>query len=160
LAVLADDSDVTVVWILPTGSMEGHPRSLHAKLEPDDPNDHVELALHGPAVADSYGASTVETSGVAEVSWRAPKDDDDHRQFTEAPAVFFGPLAFQSADLVYAAHNVDGRVDVLRWVRDGGVTRIARFGFDDTWKGTRRPSPGSPGTRRAARSGWRRPRSG
>jgi hypothetical protein len=138
VALLADVSEDGVVWIIPAGTTEGQPRSLDAILEPDedDPNDRFELALHGPAVAYSYGASTAETTGTAEVSWRAPKDEDDDPHFSHPRAVFFGPLAFQSADVVYAAYNVEGQVNVLRWVKGGGVTRIARFGLDDTWEGT------------------------
>ncbi len=138
LALLASEPDDAVVWIMPAESVTGQPRSLSSGLEQDedDPTDHVHLALHGPAVAYSYGASTVETVGVAEVSWRPPKGEDDDPSFTDAPAVFFGPLALQSAEVVYAAYNVEGQVNVLRWVKDGGVTRIARFGLDDAWEGT------------------------
>ena len=52
------------------------------------------------------------------------------------PAVFHGPVAFRSDKEIFAAYNVEGQVNVRRHIRGQGVTRIARYGLDDTWQGT------------------------
>ena len=65
---------------------------------------------------------------------------DLHRDVTQhfeiPPVVFQGPIAFQGERILFAAYNVEGQVNLLRFVRGGGVTRIARFGLDDAREGT------------------------
>jgi hypothetical protein len=46
-----------------------------------------------------------------------------------------GPIAFQNDQVIFAAYNVEGQVRILRHARHGGITRIARFGVGEDWKG-------------------------
>jgi hypothetical protein len=46
-----------------------------------------------------------------------------------------GPIAFQNERVIFAAYNVEGQVNVLRHVRNGSFTRIARFGLGEDWTG-------------------------
>ena len=67
------------------------------------------------------------------MSWKEHQDDTLH--FVSAPAVFQGPIAFQSDQAIFAAYNVEGQVQILRYARHGGVTRIARFGVGEDGEG-------------------------
>lgn len=116
-------------WILPPGAREWDVRILVNVPVGDDAEDwHVYLSAHGKALA--YSMDDVS----ADVSWE--ENEDDSRHFETPPAVFQGPIAFQSGSVIFAAYNVEGQVNVLRYVRGGGVTRVARFGLDDASEGT------------------------
>jgi hypothetical protein len=67
------------------------------------------------------------------VSWEADKDEGN--SFVSPPGVFMGPIAFQNERVIFAAYNVEGQVNVLRHARNGGLTRIARFGVGEDWTG-------------------------
>jgi len=119
-------------WILPAGATAWDTRCLTTIPvgDEDDPAQdwRVYLTVRGSAVAFSMDEWS------AAVSWE--DDEDESKHFQSPPAVFYGPIAFQSERVIFAAYNVEGQVRVLRHERDGGVTRIARFGVGDDWEGT------------------------
>ena len=121
--------DEAAVWMLPDGAREWDVRDMVRIPTGDDVKDwEVYLAVHGAAAAFSMDDWS------ADVSWE--QNEDDTRHFESVPAVFHGPIAFGGDDVIFAAYNVEGQVNVLRHVRRGGVTRIARFGLGDDWEGT------------------------
>jgi len=120
--------DDAQMWMLPVDAKEWDFRILVNIPTGDDVKDWaLFLAVHGKAAAFSMDDMS------ADVTWE--ENEDESRHFDSPPAVFHGPLAFESDTVVYAAYNVEGLVNVLRHVRGGGVTRIARFGVDDNWEG-------------------------
>ncbi len=124
-------SDDAAVWSLPAGGKEWDIRGMVSVPVGEDDDEtaafEVHLAAHGTAVAFS-----MDDCG-AEVSWKEHEDETKH--FVSPPAVFQGPIAFQSDQAIFAAYNVDGQARILRYVRSGGVTRIARFGVGEDWQG-------------------------
>jgi hypothetical protein len=123
-------------WLLPVGATKWTTRWVDCGGY-DETKAKVHLAVHGAAVAYSIEPLDLEHFGGAEVSWEEEDDDDDESlSFEHPPGVFLGPIVFQSERVIFGAHNIEGRVDVLRWARNGSFTRIARLGLDDDWKGT------------------------
>jgi hypothetical protein len=121
-------ADSAEVWLLPEGAKAWDTRIMTTIPVGDDAKDWlVHLAVRGPAVAWSMDDWS------ANVSWEEHEDEDEH--FDSPPGVFYGPIAFQSEGVIFAAYNVEGQVRVLRHVRHGGVTRIARFGVGEDWEG-------------------------
>ncbi len=129
--VPAEDANVGEVWVLPAGETTWDPRWVDFTLTEDLRDWHVYLAVHGGAVAFSTGNLGDDTVGSSEVSWEKPEEGDSN--FESPPSVFQGPIALQDDRVIFAAYNVEGQVRILRHVRKGGVTRIARFGVGDDW---------------------------
>ena len=121
------------VWILPEGARAWSKRWVdYYTMSEDDPDTHTYLAVHGRAVALSGD------DGFATVSWERGEDEtetenSEERTFVMLPGVFMGPIAFQNDHVIFAAYNVEGQVRILRHARNGGITRIARFGVGDDW---------------------------
>jgi len=123
-------------WILPLGAKQWDVRWVDCG--PDDRRttwtNHV--AVLGGAVAYSVvPGDTITYSGGVQVSWEGD-EENDRNTFDLPPGVMRGPIAFQDPRAMFAAYNVEGQVNVLRWVRDGSFTRIARFGLGEDWEGT------------------------
>lgn len=130
-----EPANVGDAWILPLGAKEWDIRWVDCGPPDDGTTWTVHLAVHGAAMAYSQDpADQIEYTGSALVSWEEEKDEED--SFAMAPGVFQGPIAFQNEGVIFAAYNVEGQVNVLRWVRNGSFTRIARFGLNDAWEGT------------------------
>jgi hypothetical protein len=99
--------------------------------DPDEKEDegmHVHLAISGSAVAYSIA------DWGAYVSWKK-NTDDETKDFESPPGVFWGPIALQGDQGIFAAYNVEGQVRILHHIRNGGATRIARFGVGEDWEG-------------------------
>jgi hypothetical protein len=130
-----EPANVGDAWILPVGAKEWTMRWVDCGSGDDGTTWTVHLAVCGAAMAYSIvPADPIEYCASALVSWEEEKDE--HHSFDMAPGVFQGPIAFQNERVIFGAYNVEGQVNVLRWVRNGSFTRIARFGLDDEWKGT------------------------
>lgn len=129
--VPGEDANVGEVWVLPAGETAWDTRWVDFTLTEDLREWHVHLAVHGSAVALSTSNLGDDIVGFAMVSWE--KDEEDAHHFASPPSVFQGPIALQDDRVIFAAYNVEGQVRVLRHVREGGVTRIARFGVADDW---------------------------
>ena len=146
-------------WILPVGAEEWTTRWVDCS-SLDETKSKLYLAVHGAAFAFSTEPLDIEHGGSAEVSWEEENEDED-RSFESPPGVFMGPIAFQNERVIFAAYNVEGQVNVLRYVRNGRFARIARFGLDEDWTGDPRDGDrDSRGTTTGARCGRRRPSSG
>ena len=134
--VPVEPATVGDAWILPAGATESTRRWVDCEPSDDEPPCTVHLAVHGGAVAYSIDPiDPLDYGGHAETSWE-DGDEDGDSSFEMAPGVFMGPIAFASEREIFAAYNVEGQVNVLRHVRNGSFTRIARFGLDDAWEGT------------------------
>jgi hypothetical protein len=133
-----EPNNVGDVRFLGVDGVEGNARWIDCgSLDNDDGVTWtIHLALCGKAVAYAVDPSDHDAySGDANVSWE--EDEDDGHSFKSGPGVFQGPIAFQNERVIFCAYNVEGRVSVLRWERDGSFTRIARFGMhDDFVEGT------------------------
>ncbi len=130
------DANVGDAWILPVGAKQWTMRWVDCATDDAPEEWRTHLVVHGAAMAYSRDPfDSTENMGHAEVSWE-PEDEDESLSFESPPGVFMGPIALQNERVIFAAYNVEGQVNVLRHVRDGGVTRIARFGLDDEWNGT------------------------
>jgi hypothetical protein len=102
-----------------------------AEPDPDEEADegmHVHLAISGKAVAYSIA------NWGAYVSWKK-NTEDETKDFDSPPGVFWGPIALQGDEGIFAAYNVEGQVRILHHVRGGGATRIARLGVGEDWEG-------------------------
>lgn len=130
LAALQPEPPANVgdVMILPKGSKEWAFRWVDWTILSEDDELPFHLAVRGEAVALATDAPQTM------VSWEEAEEDGGH--FETPPCIFGGPIAFAGDGVLIAAYNVEGKVNVLRHVRGGGATRIARFGRDDNWKGT------------------------
>ena len=131
-----EPANVGDAWILPVGAKQFTMRWVDCGSDHDDAKWTTHLAVHGAALAYSMDPfDPIEYFGHALVSWEPENEDGDH-SFESAPGVFMGPIAFQNERVIFAAYNVEGQVNVLRYVRNGAFTRIARFGLDDAFEGT------------------------
>ena len=131
-----EPANVGDAWILPAGAREWTTRWVDCGTLDEEDQWRIHLAVHGAAVAYSMDPlDTTELSGSVETSWEE-EEEDGPCSFASAPGVFMGPIAFQSERVIFAAYNVEGKVNVLRHERNGSFTRIARFGLDDAWEGT------------------------
>jgi hypothetical protein len=133
-----EPANVGDAWILPVGTNQWSMRWVDCGSGDHEDDDvwTTYFAVHGAAMAYSLDPSDpIEYMGHAEMSWE-PEDEDGSLSFESAPGVFMGPVAFQNERVIFGAYNVEGKVNVLRYVRNGSFTRIARLGLDDEWKGT------------------------